>query len=475
MRVSDVGKGDIFLVDDNPNNLTLLYGILKTAGYQVRVASSGRRALDTIGAYPPELIMLDIQMPEMDGYEVCEQLKGAPETSDIPVIFISALDDVFDKVRAFNVGGIDYVTKPFQAEEVLVRIETQLNLFRMRRELERNQQLLEQERQALEVANDELSRRNEDLSRANDELLRAQARTNLVFSALSEALPGTVLDDKYRLDEMIGSGGFGAVYRAMHLALGRTVAVKVLRPSPGNDSPEALSRFRQEAISTTRLNHPNAVTVMDFGVSSAGIAYLVMELLEGQTLKDVLVDGSTLPLERCASILVPVAEALAEAHEAGIVHRDIKPDNIFLHDGEHGEVVKVLDFGIAKLVGKGSDHEAQGITETGVILGTPDYMSPERLTGVLYDGRADVYSVGVLLYRMLCGHLPFHIEKGASPYAVALKLMTAEPRPIREVAPGIPEPVERVVRRAMAKNPENRPTAREFARELAEVATASRS
>jgi serine/threonine protein kinase len=251
------------------------------------------------------------------------------------------------------------------------------------------------------------------------------------------------------------------------------VAVKVLRPSPGNDSPEALSRFRQEAVSTTRLNHPNAVTVMDFGVSTAGIAYLVMELLEGQTLKDILVDGATLPLERCASILVPVAEALAEAHAAGIVHRDIKPDNIFLHAGEHGEIVKVLDFGIAKLVGKGVEHEAQGITETGVILGTPDYMSPERLTGVPYDGRADVYSVGVLLYRMLCGHLPHHIEKGASPYAVALKLMTAEPRPIREVAPDIPEPVERVVRRALAKNPETRATAAEFARELAEVAAAS--
>lgn len=140
-----MGKGDIFLVDDNPNNLTLLYGILKNAQYQVRVANSGRRALDTIGAYPPELIMLDIQMPEMDGYQVCEQLKLAPETCDIPVIFISALDDVFDKVRAFHVGGVDYVTKPFQAEEVLVRVETQLNLFRMRRELERNQELLEQE------------------------------------------------------------------------------------------------------------------------------------------------------------------------------------------------------------------------------------------------------------------------------------------------------------------------------------------
>lgn len=468
--MTDVGKGDIFLVDDNPNNLTLLFGILRDADYQVRVANSGKRALDTIRSYPPELVMLDIQMPDMDGYEVCEELKKSPETRDIPVIFISALDGVFDKVRAFQTGGIDYVTKPFQAGEVLVRVETQLNIFRMRRELERNQELLESKQRALESVNRELATRNEDLVKANEEFRRAQARTNIVFSALSEALPGTVLDDKYRLDEMIGSGGFGAVYRARHLALDKHIAVKVLRPSPGNDSPEALSRFRQEAVSATRLNHPNAVAVLDFGISSAGIAYLVMELLVGRTLKDVLGDGEVLPIERCASILVPVAEALAEAHAAGIVHRDIKPDNIFLHAGESGEVVKVLDFGIAKLVGKHAVPEAQGITETGVILGTPDYMSPERLTGDPYDGRTDVYSIGVLLYRMLSGQLPHQIDKGASPYVVALKLMTAEPRPIREVAPSIPEAVEHVLRHAMAKNPEERASASDFARELAAAA-----
>lgn len=466
-----MASGDIFLVDDNPNNLTLLYGILRNAGYQVRAASSGRRALETVSVYPPEIVMLDIQMPEMDGYEVCERLKASDATRDIPVIFISALDDVFDKVRAFGAGGVDYVTKPFQAAEVLARVESQLNLYRLRRELERNKLELEEKQLALESANVELSRRNEDLQHANDELQRAQARTNLVFSALSDALPGTVLDGKYRLDEKIGSGGFGAVYRSTHIALDRTVAVKVLRPSPGNDTPEALARFRQEAVSTTRLNHPNAVTVTDFGVSSAGIAYLVMELLVGQTLKELLGEDCVLPIGRCVELLVPVAEALAAAHDAGIVHRDIKPDNVFIHRTDDGERVKVLDFGIAKLVGEGSGSEVQGITETGVILGTPDYMSPERLTGAPVDGRADVYSIGVLLYRMLVGQLPFHIEKGASPYAVALKLMIESPRPLREAAPDLPEAVERVILRSLAKNPEERPTAIEFARELERAAS----
>jgi DNA-binding response OmpR family regulator len=468
-----MSKGDIFLVDDNANNLTLLYGILRNAGYQVRAANNGRRALETVSAYPPELLMLDINMPEMNGYEVCEQLKANPITRDIPVIFISALDDVFDKVRAFRVGGIDYVPKPFQAEEVLARVETQLNLFRLRRDLESKRIELERKQRELEASNKELERQNVELERKNDELVRAQARTNLIFSALSDVLPGTMLDEKYRLEEKIGAGGFGAVFKATHLTLNRPVAIKVLRPSPGNDSPEAVERFRQEALSASRLSHPNAVMVIDFGVSTAGIAYLVMELLEGRTLKEVLQEQSVLPVSRCVEILVPVCEALAEAHAANVVHRDVKPDNIFLHEGEHGEVIKVVDFGIAKLFAHAEAPEMQGMTETGVILGTPDYMAPERLSGGRYDGRSDVYSVGVLLFQMITGKFPFKLDREAGPYAIALKLMTEEPRPVREFAPDVPAEIERLVTQALAKDPAERPTAREFARDLAALVRAA--
>ncbi len=450
-----MSKGDIFLVDDNPNNLTLLYGILRNAGYQVRAANNGRRALDTVGAFPPELIMLDINMPDMSGYEVCEHLKSDEATRDIPVIFISALDDVFDKLRAFQLGGVDYVTKPFQSEEVLARVETQLKLFRLHRDLE-------VKKRELETSNRELERRNADLVRMNEELTRAQSRTNLIFSALSDVLPGTMLDDRYRLDEKIGAGGFGAVYRATHVELNRPVAVKVLRPSPGNDNPDAVARFRQEAISASRLSHPNAVTVMDFGVSAAGIAYLVMELLEGRTLKELLQDEGTLPLARCAEIIAPVCDALAEAHEVGVVHRDVKPDNIFLHRGETGEIVKVLDFGIAKLV-EDEPLEMQGMTETGVILGTPDYMAPERLFGGKYDGRSDVYSIGVILHEMLTGQLPFRVDRDLGPYAIALRLANEEPKPLREIDDGVPGEIESVVLRTLSKDPEVRPSAREFA------------
>src|SRR5215210_4558464 len=151
-----MSAGDILIVDDTAANLDLLASILREQGYGVRVSNNGRRALTIVRANPPEIIMLDIQMPEMDGYEVCRELKADPATSAIPVIFISALDDVFDKVRAFKAGGVDYVAKPFQAEEVLARVECQLQLFRLRRELERS---------------------NEELVKKNAELVAEKQRT----------------------------------------------------------------------------------------------------------------------------------------------------------------------------------------------------------------------------------------------------------------------------------------------------------
>src|SRR5262249_48378640 len=161
-----------------------------------------------------------------------------------------------------------------------------------------------------------------------------------IFSALAKALPGTVLDEKYRLDEKIGTGGFGAVFRGTHLGLNRTIAVKVFRPVPGNDSPEALERFLQEGISACKINHPNAVAVLDSGISADGIAYMVMEFLEGNSLADELRRKLRLTIRRTFEILGPVCEVLEEAHRAGIIHRDIKPENIFLSQAKEGLVVK---------------------------------------------------------------------------------------------------------------------------------------
>jgi len=310
-----MSAGEIVIVDDNPTNLTLLAGILEAAGYTVRATNSGKRVQKLVEADPPELVMLDVQMPDVDGYEVCRRLKADDATRSIPVMFISALDGVLDKVEAFNAGAVDYVTKPFHADEVIARVESQLKVFRLQRQLEE---------------------RNAELQRMYEDLVAANRKAERVFSALSDVLPGTVLDDTYRLDARIGQGAFGAVFRAEHLSLQRAVAVKVLRPTADNDAPEAVERFRVEGIAACRLNHPNAVDVIDFGVSASGIAYLVMELLRGYTLGWVLKQRGLLPLDRCVEIMLPVCDVLAEAHALDILHRDVKPENVFLHQTRRG-------------------------------------------------------------------------------------------------------------------------------------------
>ena len=448
--------GVVFVVDDNAANLTVLANILREGGFRVKVASRGARAVAAIQAELPDLVMLDIQMPEMDGYEVCRRLKADAGTRHVPVIFISALDDVTVKVKAFKTGGIDYVTKPFQAEEVLARVESQLKIARLRKDLE--------------ASSRDLARRNAELLSANDALVMANRRADRVFSGLAESLPGTLLDKKYRIETRIGAGGFGVVYRATHVGLERAVAVKVFRPTSGNDSGEGLSRFEREGISACRVRHPNAIAVLDSGLSPAGSAYLVMELLEGCTLAVELRECGPLPFERAAAIVAPVCDALTAAHDAGIVHRDVKPENIYLHRPAGAEIVKVLDFGLAKLF---DDDPPFGRVTPGPsrsLVGTPAYIAPERLWGNPYDGRADVYGVGVVLYQALCGALPY--PSGISLPTLIAMSVGGEPTPIGQHRNDLGERAEAIVMRALTKDPEARPTASELAALLREAQAA---
>ncbi len=484
------------IVDESPVHRSILTGILSYAGYDIRVAGDGVEALEAIVNELPQLLLIDAQAPRIDGYEVCRRLKSDPATRDVPVIFLSAVDDAFDKVEAFWVGGVDYVTKPFQAEEVLARVETQLRMARMQREIEAARAELEQRNNDLEqlneqlagtnaelatviqelaranhalaATNDELAATNAELARTNDELRRTQQRANIVFTALAQALPGTVLDEKYRLDVQIGTGGYGVVYRATHLTLGLPVAVKVFQPVQGNDTAEALERFRREGVAACQLHHPNAVRVTDFGISSSGIAYLVMELLRGHNLEEVMQSRGRLPLARCLSIVTPVAAALSEAHAKGIVHRDIKPANVFLHQTPDGEVVKVLDFGIAKLLGNKEEADSANLTTT--LLGTPLYLAPERVMGGAYDGRADVYSLGVMLYKMLAGTDPYPGAACGSRLAVFQQALQ-DPRPIREYCPELAEDAAALVMQTLAKEPTTRPTAQQLRDRLLAIGT----
>jgi serine/threonine protein kinase len=258
----------------------------------------------------------------------------------------------------------------------------------------------------------------------------------------------------------------GTVYRATHLLIDRPVAVKVLNPRFVEDEA-AQTRFRREARAAGRLQHANAVTVTDFGRSEDGYVYIVMELLEGKTLREVLAREAPLDAARAVSLMLQVSAAVAAAHEAGIIHRDLKPANIFIVQRPSAPtVVKVLDFGIAKLAAEAlEDDDPQTLTQVGVMIGTPRYMSPEQCDGAKHiTPGADVYSLGIILYEMLTGMTPF---AGSTPLAVALKHSSERPKPPREIIPNIPPALEEVIMHALEKRAEDRPPdAGAFRREL---------
>ncbi len=256
---------------------------------------------------------------------------------------------------------------------------------------------------------------------------------------------------RYRLKHCIGRGGMGEVWEAYHAGLHRDVALKILRPDQ-DANPVAVRRFEQEVAAMSRLTHPNTVRVFDYGVTEDGIWYYAMELLNGQTLFELVRCEIRLTVPRALTIAHQVARALAEAHARGIVHRDIKPENIFITQaGDEPDFVKVLDFGIAKLV---HDAENPSITRTGTIFGTPAYMSPEAARGEPMDARSDVYGVGALLYFMLAGHPPFPNLK---PTEVIMAHAQRRVPPLAELAGlEVPASVDSLVMRCLEKPAERR-------------------
>lgn len=280
-------------------------------------------------------------------------------------------------------------------------------------------------------------------------------------TAAGDPLIGKTLGGAYVVLEHIGSGGMGRVYRAEQASLGKTVAVKVIHPHLISDE-SATARFYTEARASSRLNHPNSVSVLDFGRTDDGLLYLVMEFLRGKDLAHVLWEEGPMPPSRVAGLMRQVLAALSEAHELSIIHRDIKPENILIEPlRTGGDFVKVVDFGLAKV----RADVAPSVTMPGIVCGTPDYMAPEQGRGDPLDPRSDLYSCGVVLFQCLTGRLPFEAD---SPTQVVLMHMSeAVPDP-RSIIPGIPEPMVAVVFKALAKDANDRyQSAVEFAEALA--------
>ncbi|MGH9874242.1 MAG: protein kinase domain-containing protein [Pyrinomonadaceae bacterium] len=267
-----------------------------------------------------------------------------------------------------------------------------------------------------------------------------------------DSLLGQILAGKYRIEERLNSGGMGTVYRGTHVLMDKTVAVKVLRPALAADE-KIVARFSREARAASKISHPHALSVTDFGEAENGVVFLVMEYLNGQTLKQIIRQEGPMPLPRVTEILRQVGGALDAAHAEGVVHRDLKSDNIMLLSSSGTDYAKVLDFGIAKIKEPEGVYDP-GLTAPDLVIGTPQYMSPEQCSqSPDIDARSDIYSLGVILYEMLVGHVPF---TGGSPTAIMLKHLQQPAPSVLEERNDVPKAIGVVVARALEKGPEAR-------------------
>ncbi|MCC7194616.1 MAG: protein kinase [Gemmatimonadaceae bacterium] len=275
-------------------------------------------------------------------------------------------------------------------------------------------------------------------------------------------LVGSVVHEKFHVIKKLGEGGMGSVYLAEHVKMGRKVALKVMNPGMHQD-PDAIARFNREAKNASQLNHPNICAIYDFGETPDGLIYLAMEFIEGSSLTSVIEKSDGLTPPRAASIIHQAADALQVAHDYGIVHRDLKPDNIMIARARDGsDVAKVVDFGIAKA----SSSDAQKVTKTGLVVGTPEYMSPEQLAGDKLDGRSDIYSLGLVAFNCLTGKLPF--PSNSAQEAMIMRL-TDQPKTLAEMRPEVTwsDELQGVMDRALARDAADRyQSAAEFGRDI---------
>lgn len=482
--------GRVLVVDDIEENRDVLRRRLEREGCTVETANGGRDALNLLGSEPFDLVLLDVLMPEMNGYDVLDRLKDDDRLRDIPVIMISALDDLAWIVRCIQRGAADYLPKPFDPVLLRARVGACLEQKRLR-DAEKDY-LKEVNRVVAAAAAVEASAytpgaltgvagRDDELGRlarvfdnmatqiqAREERLRHQVRDlQDEIAAAREAEPiedegkystlitGQRFAERYEVLATIGEGGMGMVYRAHDEELGEDVAIKTLRPELVID-PVSVERFKRETLLARKITHRNVVRTHDFG-QWQNVYFLTMEYVEGITVRTLIDQRGHLNSSATLAIARQLVDSIAAAHDVGVIHRDIKPQNLLLD--EEG-VLKVMDFGVARLAERTSD-----LTEAGITLGTPSYMPPEQLLGDEVDGRCDLYAVGVVLYECLTGHLPFEAQSVVSLIAKVLNEEPAAPNTIRD---DIPAAFSALIMKLLSKEADERiQTAPKLAERLA--------
>ncbi len=471
--VSGTGKARVLVVDDEEGNRDLLGRRLQREGYAVVSAGGGHEALALMAKEQVDVVLLDVMMPDLDGFAVLQKLKAEGATRDVPVIMISALDDLSAIARCIEAGAVDYLPKPFEPVILRARLAASLAEKRFRdqeRDLVRALGVVTAAASAVESGAytagqlGEVAQRADAvgrLARVMDRMAtevgererRLRGRLDLlkgevVVARRTSEFPAAEQDDRlrsgetfagrYTIESVVGRGGMGTVYKARDSELNEVVAIKTLRPELVKDE-DARERFKDEIRLTRRITHRNVVRTHDFGEFD-GLWYLTMEYVEGLTVRELLDARGTLGVEPALAIGAQLAESLVVAHAMGVIHRDLKPQNLLVDDAG---VLKVMDFGVARLAENTASH-----TQAGMIVGTPMYMSPEQLTGETVDARADLYSVGVVLYEVLTGVLPL-----TSPTVMGLftKVLSEPPKRPGELVEGVPPGLDELVLQLLAK------------------------
>lgn len=413
-------KHCIVIADDDPTTLKILNQALKSLDCEIIAANNGQEALQLIVDHQPSLIISDWHMPVLDGVSLFLQVKNSPYTNHIPFVFLTTTDDVEVRIALLEIGVEDYWHKPFNVREIAVRAK----------------KLLER------LGTPQQARRPNLTSLENNQASEQEH---------------TTLNNRYKLLELIGEGGMGRVYKAMDLIEDKVIALKLLRSEYIHDETE-VRRFAREAAASMRIKHENVIKTYEYGLIPSGQAYITMEVLKGYPLSDRISSGHILPLSWTLPIIYQVCLAVAEAHRQGVIHRDLKPTNIFILDTATPlPVVKVLDFGIALIAAnKAATASDDRLTNPNVIVGTPQYLSPEQIKGTEVDTRSDIYMLGILFYELLTSEVPFN----GSSLEILLSHVNQMPTPIQQLVP-IDTWLASLVMKMLEKDPANRPQSME--------------
>jgi len=433
--------GRVLAVDDDEHLRRVVVMMLRKASYDTTEARNGVEAVRLARERTFELVVSDVQMPDMDGVEMLRTLHEIDP--NLPVLLMTGAPDLTTAMKAVQYGAFDYLPKPVQGDVLLSSVARAISQCRKRRD------------EQLELR----------------ELRTGERLERPLPNPTTEVHTGTLLSGRYRVGRILGEGGMGAVYEAVREDLAQMrVAVKVLHPR-GQANAAHVARFRREAESVAAISHPNIVRILDFQAKEGEPAYLVMELLEGVSLREAINLDGPFTQKRATFIGSQVLAALAAAHHAKIVHRDLKPDNVFLTSMAGLEdIVKVLDFGIAKPLGTTAE---QKLTQTGMVLGTPAYMAPEVARGGDADPRADIYATGCLLFEVVVGRPPFESD---NYNALLFAIIQSEPPSLVGLRPDLDPAFAEVVMTAMAKDPGARfQTADDMSRALSPWVTSSPS